>query len=156
MWRLQNRGGACWWMTKLGGDAPLRQGFLCDGVGRNTCQFGPDTVSPSSDTILSWRASWESGVHCTLHTRGNPRTYQVWAAAPCRWCSPSWRCCLVRNVSGCLKRSGQKTEGAAFAGHHRFVTSPLLLFLFFLGMVLLLFQHFFVSNYCIDVVVILI
>jgi hypothetical protein len=28
----------------------------------------------SGDTIPSWRALWESLVHCTLHTRGNPRT----------------------------------------------------------------------------------
>jgi hypothetical protein len=37
---------------------------------------------------------------------------------------------------------GEKTGGAAVAGHHCFVTSPLLPFLFFLGMFLLLPQHF--------------
>jgi hypothetical protein len=37
---------------------------------------------------------------------------------------------------------GEKTRGTAVAGHHCFVTSPLLLFLLFLGMFMLLSQHF--------------
>jgi hypothetical protein len=45
-------------------------------------------------------------------------------------------------VSECLECGGQKTEGAAVVGHHRFVTSPLLSFLFFLAMFSLLPQHF--------------
>jgi hypothetical protein len=32
---LPDRGGACWWAVKLGGGAPVCQGFLWAGVGRN-------------------------------------------------------------------------------------------------------------------------
>jgi hypothetical protein len=44
----------------------------------------PDTVSLSSDTIPSWRVSWDSPVHYTLCTEGNPRTGLVRAAVLCR------------------------------------------------------------------------
>jgi hypothetical protein len=43
---------------------------------------------------------------------------------------------------GVLGAWGRIRGGAAVVGHHCFVTSPLLPFLFFLGMFLLLPQHF--------------
>jgi hypothetical protein len=86
------------------------------------------------------------GIPCQLYStyRGNPRTGLVRAAAPCRRCFPSCRCCLVRVALECLKCGLTKMEGAAVAGHRCFVASPLPLFPFFLGMFLLLPQHFLV------------
>jgi hypothetical protein len=64
--------------------------FCATGAGEIPASLsGPDAVSPSGDTIPSWRALWEPLVHCTLHTRGNPRTGLVRAAAPFQRCSPS-------------------------------------------------------------------
>jgi hypothetical protein len=61
-------------------------GFLCDGVGEILVSLSdPDAVSPSSDTIPSWRASWDPRVHFTLRTGGNPRTGLVRAAVSCLW-----------------------------------------------------------------------
>jgi hypothetical protein len=97
------------------------------GVGEIPASLsGPDAVSPSGDTIPSWRALWESPIHCTLHTGENPRTGLVRAAA---------RVFLLEGVVwyGALRITWsmvEKTEGATIAGHHCFVTSPLLSFLF--------------------------
>jgi hypothetical protein len=49
---------------------------------------------------------------------------------------------LLRGHLGAFRAWWEKTEGAAVTGYHRLVTSPLLSFLFFLGMFLLLPQHF--------------
>jgi hypothetical protein len=48
--------------------------------------------------------------------------------------SPFLKVLLGTGCFGVLGAWEEKTGGAAVAGHHCFVTSPLLLFLFFLGM----------------------
>jgi hypothetical protein len=116
--------------------------FCATGAGEIFVSLsGPDAVSPSSDTIPFWRASWKSHVHYTLRT--GETLGPVW--------SGQQRC--VNGVSllegaawyvrlGAFGAWWENTEGAAVTGHRRLVTSPLLLFLFFLSMFLLLPQHF--------------
>ena len=49
--------------------------FLWAGAGEIPVSWSdPDAMPPSSGTIPSWRASWESPVYYTLRTGGNPRT----------------------------------------------------------------------------------
>jgi hypothetical protein len=102
---------------------------------------GPNAVSSLSDTIPSWRASWECPIHYTLRTRESLEP--VWSGQQRH----------VDDVSflegacwyGCFRVFGvwwENTKGAAVTSHHRLVTSPLLSFIFFLGMFLLLPKHF--------------
>jgi hypothetical protein len=104
--------------------------FCATGAGEILASLsGPGAVLPSSDTIPSWRALWESPIHGTLHT--GETLGPVWSEQQRRFCDifllggAAWYGAL-RNAWSVV----EKTEGASVAGHHCFVTSPLLSFLF--------------------------
>jgi hypothetical protein len=91
--------------------------------------FDPDAVPLSSGTIPSWKASWVASVCFTLRARGNlgpfgPRSSTVSTVLPFL---------KVLLGSGRFEVFGawsEKSDGAAVAGLHHFVDSPLSSFLF--------------------------
>jgi hypothetical protein len=104
----------------------------------DSCRFGPGLGISGS----RWDREGFDGIAWVLCATEKLRIRLVRAATPCRWCFPSWRCCLIRGTSECLECGGSMMEGASVAGHHHFVVFPLLPFIFSLGMFVMLYLFF--------------
>jgi hypothetical protein len=130
-WWLQDRGGTCWWVAMLGGRAPLCQSLLWDGGGRNPCQF----VWPWRGVAFGWHHSFLEGVvgipYILYSTYWGETLGTVWSGQQRRFEGVF----LVEGAAwdGALRNAWsmvEKTVGAAVAGHHCVIASPLLSFLF--------------------------